>query len=395
VATVAATGTVPTTLPVTDGESIVQLVAADGRTLARGSAPATAGVDLAATGVRPGTVGGRRLRVGDPRPSPYRVAAEAVRSGPVAVVYAATPADDVQDTVSLVAAGLAAGGPVAVALVGAGTWVLVGRALSPVERLRRQAGALSLGAAPDGTSPRLAVPPAADELGQLAGTFNDLLDRLNAGLRRERRLVADTAHELRSPVAAALARAELAVRADPPVPHAGALLADVRRLARLVDDLLVLTRLHAPPTGRQDRVVDLDDLVLAEAAATRPRPGIRVDLSAVSAAQVSGDPAMLERVVRNLLDNAVRHARSAVSVSLAGRDGLAELVVADDGPGIPPADREAVFERFTRLDEARTRDSGGVGLGLAIVRDAVAMHAGTVTVEDANPGARFVVHLPR
>jgi signal transduction histidine kinase len=162
-----------------------------------------------------------------------------------------------------------------------------------------------------------------------------------------------------------------------------------------VDDLLVLTRLHGPPAGRRARVLDLDDLVLAEAAAARPRPRIRIDLSAVSAAQLSGDRAMLDRVVRNLLDNAVRHARSAVLVSLAARDGVAELTVADDGPGVPPPDREAVFERFTRLDEARARDAGGVGLGLAIVRDVVAVTAGTVTVEDAEPGARFVVRLPR
>jgi signal transduction histidine kinase len=162
-----------------------------------------------------------------------------------------------------------------------------------------------------------------------------------------------------------------------------------------VEDLLVLTRLHGPPAGRPDRAVDLDVLVFAEAAATRPRPGIRIDLSAVSAAQVSGDGAMLERVVRNLLDNAVRHARSAVSVSLAARDGVAELTVADDGPGVQPPDREAVFERFARLDEARARDAGGVGLGLAIVRDVVSAHAGTVAIEDAEPGARFVVRLPR
>jgi signal transduction histidine kinase len=395
VATIAAADTVPRTLPVTDEETIVQLVDADGRTLARGSAPSAAGVDLATTGVRPGTVDGRRLMVGDPGPTPYRVAATAVGAGSGGVVYAAAPTDDVQDVVAVVLAGLALGGPVAVALVGAGTWVLVGRALSPVERMRRQAGVLALGPAMDSGSPRLEVPPTADELTRLAATFNGLLDRVDAGLRRERQLVADTAHELRNPVAAALARAELAARAEPPVPQAGAMLGDIRRLARLLDDLLVLTRLHGPPVGRRDQVVDLDDLVLAEAAATRPRPGIRMDLSAVSAAQVGGDRAMLERVVRNLLDNAVRHARSTVSVSLVARDDGAELAVVDDGAGVPPQDREAVFERFTRLDEARTRDAGGVGLGLAIVRDVVAAHAGTVTVEDAEPGARFVVLIPR
>jgi signal transduction histidine kinase len=232
VATVAAAGTVPRTLPVTDGETIVQLVDADGRTLARGSAPGSAGVDLAMTGVRPGTVDSRLLMAGDPRPTPYRVAAAAVGTGPGAVVYAAAPADDVQDVVSVVLAGLALGGPVAVALMAAGTWVLVGRALSPVERMRRQAGLLSLGPALDsGASPRLEVPLAADELARLAGTFNELLDRVDTGLRRERQLIADTAHELSSPVAATLARAELAARAEPPVPQAGALLGDVRRLA--------------------------------------------------------------------------------------------------------------------------------------------------------------------
>ena len=391
VAALVASGSLPAGLPGADGESIVQVVDGSGRTLLNGST--TPAVDLSLTGVRPGTVASRRLATGDPDRTPYRVAAAEVDGRPGAVAYAAAPADDVGDTIMALAAGLAVGIPVTTALVGAGTWVLVGRALAPVERMRRQAGDISAAAGP--VPARLAAPASADELARLAETLNDMLDRLDASVRRERRLLADTAHELRSPVAAALARAELAARARPPAPEAAALLDDVRRLARLVDDVLVLTRLSgraADPGGPQE-TLDLDDVVLAEAPAARPRDGVRLDLSRVSAARVVGNRTLLERVVRNLLDNAVRHARSAVAVSLSDRDGTAELAVQDDGPGIPAADRATVFERFTRLDEARHRDAGGIGLGLAIVRDVVAAHHGTVTIEDAGPGARVVVRL--
>ena len=121
---------------------------------------------------------------------------------------------------------------------------------------------------------------------------------------------------------------------------------------------------------------------------------MRLDTAGVAAATIHGDPEGLARVVRNLLENAVRYARDRVELSLTERDGPVELSVADDGPGVPAAARERVFERFARLDEGRARDTGGTGLGLAIVREVVVAHGGSVTL-DGGPGARFVVSLPR
>jgi signal transduction histidine kinase len=146
--------------------------------------------------------------------------------------------------------------------------------------------------------------------------------------------------------------------------------------------------------GRTVQEVDVDDLALAEARRVRGNR-IVVDTSAVGAARTRGDAAALGQVVRNLVDNAVRHARTAVTLSVAAVDGAAELVVDDDGPGIPEGERDRVFERFVRLDEARARDAGGSGLGLAIVKEIVAAHGGTVTLSSsAAGGARFVVRLP-
>ncbi len=139
----------------------------------------------------------------------------------------------------------------------------------------------------------------------------------------------------------------------------------------------------------------VDDIVLAEVAQARRRSAIPIDISNVSGAQVVGHADDLGRVVRNLLDNAGRHAAARVTVSLGQVGRFVELVVADDGAGVLAADRERVFERFTRLDDARSRDTGGSGLGLAIVREVVVSHGGTITVEPGEPGARFVVRLPR
>jgi signal transduction histidine kinase len=145
-----------------------------------------------------------------------------------------------------------------------------------------------------------------------------------------------------------------------------------------------------------DTLVDLDDVVLRELARLR-HDGIEVDAHAVSAAQVRGDASQLARVVANLTDNAARHATSRVAVSLREDHDRAVLTVADDGPGVAVSDRERVFERFTRLDDARSRDQGGAGLGLAIVREIVERHGGTVVVDDVPDqpsGARFTVTLP-
>ncbi|RPF33259.1 cell wall metabolism sensor histidine kinase WalK [Streptomyces sp. TLI_185] len=212
----------------------------------------------------------------------------------------------------------------------------------------------------------------------------------------QRRFVSDASHELRSPVAAVRQHAEVAL-AHPERADAQALAGTVHdesvRMQRLVDDLLLLARADeggAPAAPR--RPVDLDDLVLEELRRLRSTTGLRVDGTAVGAARVAGDEDALRRLVRNLGENAARHARARVAFTLADPgDGRVRLVVEDDGPGIPAADRARVFERFVRLDEPRSRGAGGAGLGLAIVAEVAAAHGGSVRVED---GARFVVTLP-
>jgi signal transduction histidine kinase len=222
---------------------------------------------------------------------------------------------------------------------------------------------------------------------------------VEAAARRQQQFVADASHELRTPLARI--RSELEVdAAHPGDADADAtrrsVLEEVAGLQRLVDDLLHLARTDAGNATLRRQAVDLDDIVLEDADRLRSDGRVRVDVAGVSAAQVRGDRDQLARVVRNLTDNAVRHARSAVTLSLAEQDGTAVLSVADDGPGIPADQRDAVFERFTRLDGARAAASGGAGLGLAIARDIVERHGGSVAIDpEHSPGTRFVVIVPR
>ncbi|MER6548239.1 ATP-binding protein [Streptomyces sp. NPDC001250] len=307
-------------------------------------------------------------------------------------VYVAVPTESVDQGLARLTAGLAAGTPAVVALLTAVVWQLTGRALRPVEAMRAQTAEITT----SDLGRRLDVPPTADALARLARTLNDLLARLDTATRRQRRFIADAAHELRSPLSALHTRLDVATRhARSPEAQAlaASLLRDSERLTRLVDDLLQLARLDDQPRIRT-RPVDLDEIIFTEVREARRRTPLPIDQHAVGAARVQGDTDALARVVRNLLDNAVRYARSRVTVSLHTQDGFARLVVADDGPGIPDADRERVFERFTRLDDARSRDTGGSGLGLAIVRDVVKAHHGRTLVEDNHPGARLVVLLP-
>ncbi|MBA3311068.1 MAG: ATP-binding protein [Actinomycetota bacterium] len=334
---------------------------------------------------------------------PFRVLAVPVLTGDERfVVVVGLPLDDVEESVDQLENALALGVPAVIALLAGITWVLVGRALRPVEALRRQAADLS-GSALD---QRLQVPPSRDELARLAQTFNDLLNRVESATQRQRRFVADAAHEIRSPLAALRAQLEVAqlevtqlVVTQRHPEQAGwrdvlpTLIDDAARLSRLVDDLLRLARLDA----RHELIskpLDFDDIVLDGVRRARTQTLVSVDASGVSAARVSGDLDALTRVVQNLLDNATRHARLGVVVTLSSVGSEAVLTVTDDGPGIPIDARERIFDRFTRLDDARTRDAGGAGLGLAIVRDVVEQHGGRVRVEDARPGACLVVHIP-
>jgi signal transduction histidine kinase len=165
-------------------------------------------------------------------------------------------------------------------------------------------------------------------------------------------------------------------------------------MERLVQDLLFVASADEDSGPPKRQRVDLDDIVLEEAQSLRSKGKVELDLSRVSGGQVLGDRHQLGRVVRNLLDNAERHARSRVAVELAADGDAVQLVVADDGDGIPPEDRARVFERFTRLDKGRARAEGGTGLGLAIAKAVVEAHGGTIAVLDG-AGGRFAVRLPR
>lgn len=216
----------------------------------------------------------------------------------------------------------------------------------------------------------------------------------------QRHFVSDASHELRSPVATVRQHAEVALahpgRADVGV-LAGTVLDEAVRMQRLVEDLLLLARADEDAIRPPQRPVDLDDLVFEEARRLRERQdGPRVDSGGVSAGRVLGDEDALRRVVRNLGENAARHARSRVALTLGEFGGTVRLDVDDDGPGVPEGERARIFDRFVRLDEARARGEGGAGLGLAIVAELVAAHRGTVTVETAPElgGARFTVRLP-
>jgi len=233
-------------------------------------------------------------------------------------------------------------------------------------------------------------------------TVGRALRRVARAEAAQRRFVSDASHELRSPVATVRQHAEVAL-AHPGRADAGALagtvLDEAVRMQRLVDDLLLLARADESALLRAGRrAVDLDDLVLEEVRRLRAaRPDLRVDAAAVGAARVTGDADALRRLVRNLGENAARHARARVAFALSDPgDGWARLVVEDDGPGIPAADRDRVFERFVRLDEARSRGAGGAGLGLAIVAEVAAAHRGRAEAGEAAElgGARFAVTLP-
>ena len=298
--------------------------------------------------------------------------------------------DAVDSTVDSITGALVLGVPVLIALLAGLTWWLTGRALKPVEAIRAEAAAIT------GSTihRRVPEPNTDDEVGRLARTMNSMLDRLETASLRQRRFVSDASHELRSPIAVIRAQLEVGLRrggaADWPAVARRVLVED-QRLEQAVDELLELARTEERADAPHV-VVDLDEVVLEETARERRVP---VDTSRVLAGRVHGTRAQFARVVTNLLDNACRHAKTRVAVALLRQGHDVVLTIDDDGPGIASPDRERVFERFTRLDEGRSRDAGGVGLGLAMVQTIVERHGGTVSVDDAPlGGARLVVRLP-
>jgi signal transduction histidine kinase len=439
----------PQPVPVT-GTSLVQVVDSSYRVRA-----ASIDGDQLVPMLRPAELAqarrGERLFIDGDRlglTGPVRVVA--VPAGPPSdpqTVIVARPMYDVVRGVDVIRTTLLVVFPLLVVVLAAVAWRVIGASLRPVETLRRSAEEIT----GTGQSTRLPVPRGHDEIHRLAITLNGMLDRLDRGRARQREFVADAAHELRSPLANIRTQLEVARRLghDTDWPAlADDLLADTTRLSTLVDDLLLLARTDSSPTLRRPEPVELRSLVsrvaarypsVADRAVEVGEAGSAVGVgeagatvgvgeagSAVGVGETgptvevrgagpsdrvaetepagnsgpecpvwtSGEPDALARVVANLLDNAVRHARSRVVVEVEVEDPGALITITDDGPGIPAADRERVFERFARLDDGRARDAGGAGLGLAIVRELVRRHRGTVRLGDAQPGLRVEVRLP-
>jgi signal transduction histidine kinase len=313
--------------------------------------------------------------------------------GPRTVIVGRTMETVVESSRALVSL-LVIGIPLLLMVLAAVMWRIVSRALAPVESIRAEVESIST----KELHRRVPDPPGNDEVARLAATMNGMLARLELGQHRQRRFVSDASHELRSPVAAIRQHAEVALTHPDGTSTqdlAEIVLAEDVRLQQLVEDLLLLTRIDEGTLHSRTESVDLDDILFEEAARLRRSTGLLIDTRGVSAARVSGDKRQLARVVRNLADNAARHARRVVALSLWADDDEVVLTVEDDGDGIPAPYRERVFERFVRLDEARDRDRGGSGLGLAIVAEIAAGYGGTVAVDDGSlGGARLEVRLP-
>ncbi|NUP78676.1 MAG: HAMP domain-containing protein [Nonomuraea sp.] len=317
-------------------------------------------------------------------PGPLRVVV--IRADHGQTVLAARPIGEIQTSLGIAGRVLLVGTPALVVLLAVASWLMIGRTLRPIASLRRVAADITHTA----RSRRLPVPQSRDEVYALATTLNGMLARLEEAEQRQRALVSDAAHELRSPLASIRLQLEVALghpEGQDWTETAEGVLEDAMRLSRLAEDLLALARLdeRGGVPGRSEPV-NLDEVVRQVAE----RYG-EARLTVCDPVVVRGDALDLSRVLTNLMDNAVRHTSSKVEVALTA-DGV--LTVTDDGPGIPEQDRERVFNRFTRLDSGRSRDEGGAGLGLAIVRETVRAHGGTVVLEDAAPGLRAVVRLP-
>ena len=345
---------------------------------------------------------GRRVRPHRPR-RPARATLPALRATGLPLAAAVVVAAgalylfaDIRHTDLLLAvmSGLCV---VALALAGWGVRRAVGLALRPVRRLDAELTGLDARLADPGgadLSRRLAVPPTGDEVERLTGRVNALLDRVEDGSHQRRAFIADASHELRTPITGLRARIELALDGPDDADLVDTLrrsLDDVDRLHTIVEDLLVLARLDAGDRPARERL-DLGELVEREAA--RRDRAVRAAVKAESGVFVEGNRARLCRVLVNLLGNAERHAATLIEVEVRAERRDAVVEVRDDGPGIPPADRDRVFERFTRLDSARSRADGGSGLGLAIARQIAQAHGGRLYVGEAAHGARLVLRLP-
>jgi signal transduction histidine kinase len=280
----------------------------------------------------------------------------------------------------------------ALIVVGAVAWLTAGRVLRPVEQMRTRAVAIAASADPSGRLPKSGT----DELGKLTETLNGMLASIERSIDRQRRFVADAAHELRTPLAGLTAALEIAQQHSdiPRDTLIGELLTGHRRLSRTLNDLLVLAALDG--RAREEMTpVDLAGIVTDCSRRSSPG-GVCLHTGILQRAVVLGSESQLSRMVTNLVDNALRYAQTKVELSVRASLGRARIAVTDDGPGIPESDKERIWDRFVRLDDDRSQARGGSGLGLAIVREIAAAHGGETSVGNTSPGpgAEFVILLP-
>lgn len=405
VALLARSGSLPAVLPGHGESLLVQVVSASGVVAASPSIQGDAA--LATVSVRPGesrtfTVPSVSEKPDSPgsevnlEPSvSYVVTALGVGtpSGPATVLVAASlsPLEDVSDALVPLLLG---GVPFLLLIVAGTTWALTGVALRPVEAVRKEAESISSSA----LDRRLPVPHAHNEIHDLTETMNRMLDRIESASILQRRFTANASHELKSPIASIRTMLEVAMR-NPAGVDLPALIEDLlvedRRLELLVSDLLLLGQSDEGALRLAVSTFDVAPLVEEEVHSVAKPNGPHIDATAVESLSVTADAARIRQLLRNLLDNAVRHARTGVWVAARQAEGELVLTVSDDGPGIPEEDRERVFDRFVRLDEARSRGDGGTGLGLSVCRAIATAHGGNVrVVSPLHGGATVEVRLP-
>lgn len=371
--------------------SILQLLDGSGKVLSYND-PAAAARPLAS--LRPGPGQTATVRVdglADGEKDPYVVAAKGLepRSG-AAILMVASP---LQTETSLIERATVVLGVLALLLLGALLWLIyrvLGSALGRVEAIRASVAQVRATHSPV----RVPVPAGDDEITHLAETMNDMLERLHRADAVQRAFVSDASHELRSPLTAIRMISESAPEGIDPSATA-VVAAEARRMQRLVEDLLTLAKVDDHGIGLRRQAVDLEDLLLDEVHRVRASTALVV-VEDLSPARVLGDADRLSQIIRNLVDNASRHAVTSIRLACAtSTDGTVTLTVDNDGEVVPVDRREAIFDRFSRLQQARDRDTGGSGLGLALVRALTQAHAGTVTAGVAPDGScRFQVELP-
>ena len=389
------TGTWPSPLPGSglDSATQAQVIADDGTVLAatRGLAGAPATFALPDGSSTPIRLKGADGAV----PNDVRVfAARETINGRQVIIVAGTPTGILSSIDSEFTYRVILGFPIVLTLAAGAVWILVGRALSPVEKIRQAVTDITSA----DLSHRVPEPATLDEIGQLARTMNQMLGRLEDSARRQRRFVADASHELRSPLAAIQTTLDvgLAYPDRAPWPEIAARASgQSQRLAQLLEKLLVLAKSDEQTSAPRRQDVDVDAL-LRDVVAGTITGHVDITVNLAGDAVVSADRVHLERVFRNVLENAVRYAATTVEVTTFTTAATVDIRIVDDGPGVAAADRERVFERFVRLDQSRDRATGNSGLGLAIAREIVIAHQGTIWMDDVpRGGAHLVIQLPR